>query len=109
MGLAKPGADGRSCLRLASIYSRWEVEEDWCLSVLRSYQAEHGPDFPWSVGKAVLGQERGWGEPRKGMDAQMHGPCLSTSLCRGGHECTWKAAAGFVSGELRGGKQEGGA
>nr|XP_055186138.1 phosphatidylserine lipase ABHD16A isoform X3 [Nyctereutes procyonoides] len=35
----------------ASIFSRWEVEEDWCLSVLRSYQAEHGPDFPWSVGE----------------------------------------------------------
>lgn len=45
----------------ASIYSRWEVEEDWCLSVLRSYQAEHGPDFPWSVGKEALGQERGLG------------------------------------------------
>lgn len=66
MGLAKPGADGRSCLRLASIYSRWEVEEDWCLSVLRSYQAEHGPDFPWSVGKAVLGQERGLGRAQEG-------------------------------------------
>lgn len=34
------------------------MEEDWCLSVLRSYQAENGPDFPWSVGKDVLGQER---------------------------------------------------
>lgn len=50
----------------ASIYSRWEVEEDWCLSVLRSYQAEHGPDFPWSVGKEALGQERGLGRVQDG-------------------------------------------
>lgn len=41
------------------------MEEDWCLSVLRSYQAEHGPEFPWSVGKeswarrAWEGQEEG--------------------------------------------------
>lgn len=43
--------EASSQLEEASIYSRWEVEEDWCVSVLRSYQAEHGPDFPWSVGK----------------------------------------------------------
>ncbi|XP_035964178.2 phosphatidylserine lipase ABHD16A isoform X2 [Halichoerus grypus] len=43
--------EASSQLEEASIYSRWEVEEDWCLSVLRSYQAEHGPDFPWSVGE----------------------------------------------------------
>uniref|UniRef100_F7BM46 Phosphatidylserine lipase ABHD16A n=1 Tax=Equus caballus TaxID=9796 RepID=F7BM46_HORSE len=42
----------------ASIYSRWEVEEDWCLSVLRSYQAEHGPDFPWSVGEDMSADGR---------------------------------------------------
>lgn len=27
------------------------------MSVLRSYQAEHGPDFPWSVGKDGPGVE----------------------------------------------------
>lgn len=48
----------------ASIFSRWEVEEDWCLSVLRSYQAERGPDFPWSVGKEGLGQDRVLGRGR---------------------------------------------
>ncbi|XP_004847033.1 protein ABHD16A isoform X1 [Heterocephalus glaber] len=42
----------------ASVYSRWEVEEDWCLSVLRSYQAEHGPDFPWSVGEDMKAEGR---------------------------------------------------
>ncbi|KAL8213071.1 UNVERIFIED_CONTAM: Protein abhd16a [Gekko kuhli] len=34
----------------ASVYSRYEVEDDWCLSVLTSYKAEHGDSFPWSVG-----------------------------------------------------------
>ncbi|XP_076414339.1 phosphatidylserine lipase ABHD16A isoform X2 [Peromyscus maniculatus bairdii] len=43
--------EASSQLEEASVYSRWEVEEDWCLSVLHSYQAEHGPDFPWSVGE----------------------------------------------------------
>lgn len=43
--------EASSQLEEASIYSRWEVDEDWCVSVLRSYQAEHGPDFPWSVGE----------------------------------------------------------
>ncbi|KAL7986356.1 hypothetical protein Chor_011522 [Crotalus horridus] len=35
----------------ASIYSRYEVEDDWCLSVLKSYQAEDNDEFPWSVGE----------------------------------------------------------
>nr|XP_021511549.1 protein ABHD16A [Meriones unguiculatus] len=42
----------------ASIYSRYEVEEDWCVSVLRSYQAEHGPGFPWSVGEDMSAEGR---------------------------------------------------
>nr|KAF6276485.1 abhydrolase domain containing 16A, phospholipase [Myotis myotis] len=50
--------EASSQLEEASIYSRWEVEEDWCLSVLRSYQAEHGPDFPWSVGEDMSARER---------------------------------------------------
>lgn len=55
-GLVRRLVDGHSFFSpwAASVYSRWEVEEDWCLSVLRSYQAEHGPDFPWSVGKEDL-------------------------------------------------------
>lgn len=60
----------------ASIYSRWEVEEDWCVSVLRSYQAEHGPDFPWSVGKEGLGVE-GSEEGKDGRPwCRIGGPCL---------------------------------
>nr|KAF6461300.1 abhydrolase domain containing 16A, phospholipase [Molossus molossus] len=51
--VVKQWLEASSQLEEASIYSRWEVEEDWCLSVLRSYQAEHGPDFPWSVGEDV--------------------------------------------------------
>ncbi|KAG8506040.1 Phosphatidylserine lipase ABHD16A, partial [Galemys pyrenaicus] len=39
-------------------HRRWEVEEDWCLSVLRSYQTEHGPDFPWSVGEDMSAEGR---------------------------------------------------
>uniref|UniRef100_A0A8C0DLJ2 Phosphatidylserine lipase ABHD16A n=1 Tax=Balaenoptera musculus TaxID=9771 RepID=A0A8C0DLJ2_BALMU len=75
--------EASSQLEEASIYSRWEVEEDWCLSVLHSYQAEHGPEFPWSVGKESWGRRRGWEEPRKGVNIQMRGPCLSTSSLQG--------------------------
>uniref|UniRef100_A0A8J9E6A6 Phosphatidylserine lipase ABHD16A n=1 Tax=Pongo abelii TaxID=9601 RepID=A0A8J9E6A6_PONAB len=50
--------EASSQLEEASIYSQWEVEEDWCLSVLRSYQAEHGPDFPWSVGEDMSADGR---------------------------------------------------
>nr|XP_020032189.1 protein ABHD16A isoform X3 [Castor canadensis] len=50
--------EASSQLEEASIYSRWEVEEDWCLSVLRSYQAEHGSDFPWSVGEDMSADGR---------------------------------------------------
>lgn len=35
----------------ASVISRYGVEEDWCLSVLQSYKAEHPEVFPWSVGE----------------------------------------------------------
>ncbi|XP_026541220.1 protein ABHD16A isoform X1 [Notechis scutatus] len=35
----------------ASMYSHYEVEDEWCLSVLKSYQAEEGDEFPWSVGE----------------------------------------------------------
>lgn len=35
----------------ASVYSDYEVDDDWCVSVLQSYQAEGDVLFPWSVGK----------------------------------------------------------
>ncbi|XP_029440251.1 phosphatidylserine lipase ABHD16A isoform X2 [Rhinatrema bivittatum] len=35
----------------ASIYSQYEVDDDWCLSVLQSYRAEHSGVFPYSVGE----------------------------------------------------------
>ncbi|CAI5768031.1 Alpha/beta hydrolase domain-containing protein 16A [Podarcis lilfordi] len=42
----------------ASVYSRYEVEDDWCLSVLKSYKAEDGEDFPWSVGDDMTSEGR---------------------------------------------------
>lgn len=56
--VVKQWLEASSQLEEASIYSRWEVEEDWCLSVLRSYQAEHGPEFPWSVGEDMSADGR---------------------------------------------------
>uniref|UniRef100_A0A6Q2YV14 AB hydrolase-1 domain-containing protein n=1 Tax=Esox lucius TaxID=8010 RepID=A0A6Q2YV14_ESOLU len=38
-------------LEEASVYSSYEVDDDWCTSVLQSYQSERGQFFPWSVGK----------------------------------------------------------
>uniref|UniRef100_A0A8D3ABB3 Abhydrolase domain containing 16A, phospholipase n=1 Tax=Scophthalmus maximus TaxID=52904 RepID=A0A8D3ABB3_SCOMX len=35
----------------ASVYSGNEVDDDWCVSVLQSYQADRDVSFPWSVGK----------------------------------------------------------
>ncbi|KAM8953964.1 phosphatidylserine lipase ABHD16A [Pelodytes ibericus] len=37
----------------ASVLSQYGVEEDWCVSVLQSYQAEHSEAFPWSVGEEM--------------------------------------------------------
>ncbi|KAH1183065.1 hypothetical protein KIL84_004557 [Mauremys mutica] len=42
----------------ASVYSSYEVDEDWCLSVLSSYQAERGGRFPWSVGEDMTPEGR---------------------------------------------------
>lgn len=62
---AGPGTEGSlmAALSPASVYSRYEVEDDWCVSVLRSYQAEHGPGFPWSVGKEAWAWGDGQGHP----------------------------------------------
>ncbi|XP_061475275.1 phosphatidylserine lipase ABHD16A [Rhineura floridana] len=45
-------------LEEASVYSRYEVEDDWCLSVLKSYKAEDGDEFPWSVGDDMTPEGR---------------------------------------------------
>ena len=41
-----------SCSSLSeSVYMGYEVDDDWCLSVLQSYQTDRETPFPWSVGK----------------------------------------------------------
>uniref|UniRef100_A0A8C7X668 Abhydrolase domain containing 16A, phospholipase n=1 Tax=Oryzias sinensis TaxID=183150 RepID=A0A8C7X668_9TELE len=41
-------------LEEASVYSGYEVDDGWCVSVLQSYQADRDVLFPWSVGKMLL-------------------------------------------------------
>uniref|UniRef100_A0AAR2LKL8 Monoacylglycerol lipase ABHD16A n=1 Tax=Pygocentrus nattereri TaxID=42514 RepID=A0AAR2LKL8_PYGNA len=36
---------------LESVYIGYEVDDDWCMSVLQSYQTDRETPFPWSVGK----------------------------------------------------------
>uniref|UniRef100_A0A8C3SD19 Abhydrolase domain containing 16A n=1 Tax=Chelydra serpentina TaxID=8475 RepID=A0A8C3SD19_CHESE len=38
--------EASSAVEEASVYSAYEVDQDWCLSVLSSYQAEHGGALP---------------------------------------------------------------
>ncbi|XP_067830044.1 phosphatidylserine lipase ABHD16A isoform X2 [Heptranchias perlo] len=38
-------------LQETSLYSQYEVDDDWCTSVLQSYKSEHGDTFPWTVGE----------------------------------------------------------
>eukprot|EP00066_Takifugu_rubripes_P009573 XP_003976654.1 PREDICTED: abhydrolase domain-containing protein 16A [Takifugu rubripes] len=38
-------------LEEASVYTGYEVDDDWCVSVLQSYQADREVPFPWSVGE----------------------------------------------------------
>lgn len=66
------------------------------MSVLRSYQAEHGPDFPWSVGK-----DGPYWRAEEGRTSQTGAEGLF-SICRGRHECRGTEAAGTVPGELGG-------
>ncbi|XP_069491220.1 phosphatidylserine lipase ABHD16A [Ambystoma mexicanum] len=42
----------------ASVYSQYEVDDDWCISVLHSYKTEHSGEFPWSVGDDMTGEGR---------------------------------------------------
>ncbi|XP_041081660.1 phosphatidylserine lipase ABHD16A, partial [Polyodon spathula] len=40
-----------SAVEEASVYSRYEVDDDWCTSVLQSYQTDQTTEFPWTVGE----------------------------------------------------------
>uniref|UniRef100_A0A3Q3AA38 Abhydrolase domain containing 16A, phospholipase n=1 Tax=Kryptolebias marmoratus TaxID=37003 RepID=A0A3Q3AA38_KRYMA len=42
----------------ASVYSGYEVDDDWCVSVLQSYQADRDVSFPWSVGEDMTPEGR---------------------------------------------------
>ncbi|KAG8448649.1 hypothetical protein GDO86_015649 [Hymenochirus boettgeri] len=42
----------------ASVLSQYGVEDDWCLSVLQSYQSENSSLFPWIVGEDMSSDER---------------------------------------------------
>ncbi|XP_067406900.1 phosphatidylserine lipase ABHD16A isoform X1 [Emydura macquarii macquarii] len=50
--------EAASATEEAAVYSTYEVDDDWCLSVLRSYRAEHGDRFPWSVGDDMTPEGR---------------------------------------------------
>uniref|UniRef100_A0A8C5BWM4 Abhydrolase domain containing 16A, phospholipase n=1 Tax=Gadus morhua TaxID=8049 RepID=A0A8C5BWM4_GADMO len=39
------------CVCAATVYSQYEVDDDWCVTVLQSYRTHNGTAFPWSVGE----------------------------------------------------------
>ncbi|KAF5902355.1 protein ABHD16A, partial [Clarias magur] len=41
-----------------SVYIGHEVDDDWCLSVLQSYQTDRDAPFPWSVGEDMAQEGR---------------------------------------------------
>ncbi|XP_078073348.1 phosphatidylserine lipase ABHD16A-like [Mustelus asterias] len=45
-------------LQETALYSRYEVDDDWCTSVLQSYKSEHGGEFPWTVGEDMAAEGR---------------------------------------------------
>ncbi|XP_067865569.1 phosphatidylserine lipase ABHD16A isoform X2 [Heterodontus francisci] len=45
-------------LQETALYSRYEVDDDWCTSVLQSYKSEHGEVFPWTVGEDMTSEGR---------------------------------------------------
>ncbi|XP_060706306.1 phosphatidylserine lipase ABHD16A [Hemiscyllium ocellatum] len=45
-------------LQQTSLYSRYEVDDDWCTSVLQSYKTEHGGQLPWTVGEDMTTEGR---------------------------------------------------
>uniref|UniRef100_A0A8K9XF31 Abhydrolase domain containing 16A, phospholipase n=1 Tax=Oncorhynchus mykiss TaxID=8022 RepID=A0A8K9XF31_ONCMY len=42
----------------AAVYSSYEVDDDWCVSVLQSYKTERDVFFPWSVGEDMTPEGR---------------------------------------------------
>uniref|UniRef100_A0AAY4AFN4 Monoacylglycerol lipase ABHD16A n=1 Tax=Denticeps clupeoides TaxID=299321 RepID=A0AAY4AFN4_9TELE len=42
----------------ASVYSSYEVDDDWCTSVMQSYQTERETMYPWSVGEDMAPEAR---------------------------------------------------
>ncbi|XP_069775596.1 phosphatidylserine lipase ABHD16A isoform X2 [Narcine bancroftii] len=47
-----------NALQETALYSRYEVDDDWCISVLQSYRSEHGEVFPWTVGDDMTTEGR---------------------------------------------------
>ncbi|XP_064407910.1 phosphatidylserine lipase ABHD16A isoform X2 [Latimeria chalumnae] len=47
-----------NAIQEASVYSQYEVDDDWCTSVLQSYKSEHSEVFPWSVGEDMTSEGR---------------------------------------------------
>ncbi|XP_041963971.1 phosphatidylserine lipase ABHD16A isoform X1 [Alosa sapidissima] len=47
-----------SQLEEAELYSRYEVDDDWCVSVLQSYQTDTHTPFPWAVGEDMTPEGR---------------------------------------------------
>ncbi|XP_017561555.2 phosphatidylserine lipase ABHD16A [Pygocentrus nattereri] len=41
-----------------SVYIGYEVDDDWCMSVLQSYQTDRETPFPWSVGEDMTAEGR---------------------------------------------------
>lgn len=80
------------------MYSGYEVDDDWCVSVLQSYQAEGDAPFPWSVGELLTVQL-----PRS-VSALLSPSSFASSrtlprLCRRGHDSGGEAAAGTFLGK----------
>ncbi|XP_062847940.1 phosphatidylserine lipase ABHD16A [Trichomycterus rosablanca] len=40
------------------VYSKFQVDDDWCLPVLQSYQSDKEAPFPWSVGEDMTMEGR---------------------------------------------------
>ncbi|XP_041091093.1 phosphatidylserine lipase ABHD16A-like [Polyodon spathula] len=47
-----------SAVEEASVYSRYEMDDDWCTSVLQSYQTDQTTEFPWTVGNDMTFEGR---------------------------------------------------
>lgn len=76
------------------MYSGYEVDDDWCVSVLQSYQAEGDALFPWSVGESAT--------PAPHVAVVLL--CFASShplprLSRRGHDSGREAAAGTFLGK----------